>query len=126
MNKSMLCRRRLLVFLAWIGSSFLSVAANPVTVESTAYGPMNGFELYGYGLDWWNSGYPGDEVQPSRLGQVGLKTLLAGRFLVIRNTATVLSLQSTALRAPYQSIGRGDNFLVYFADYGNGTRIYKR
>src|SRR5258706_13363510 len=100
MNKSALCRPGLLVFLAWFGSALMSGAANPVAVESTSYGPMNGFELYGYGLDWWNSGYPGDEVQPLRLGQVGLKTLLAGRFLVLRNTSTVFTLQSTALRAP--------------------------
>jgi Concanavalin A-like lectin/glucanases superfamily/K319L-like, PKD domain len=87
---------------------------------------MDGFELYGNGLYWWNTGYQGDEVIPAQLGQVGIKTLLAGRFLVVRNTATAIPLQTTRLRANYQSIGRTDNYLFFFGDYGNGTRIYKR
>src|SRR5678809_1388089 len=110
-----LCALALSIPLSWFFCGYpQAVSAAPVSVETTAHGPMDGFELYGNGLYWWNTGYQGDEVIPAQLGQVGIKTLLAGRFLVVRNTATAIPLQTTRLRANYQSIGRTDNYLFSF------------
>src|SRR5262249_7487564 len=36
--------------------------AAPFTVDSTSQGPMNGFELFGSGLYWWNHGNYANEV----------------------------------------------------------------
>jgi Concanavalin A-like lectin/glucanases superfamily/K319L-like, PKD domain len=101
-------------------------AAGIFTVDSTAYGPMDGFELYGNGLYWWNSGNPADEINPARVGQVAVRTLVAGRFLIIRDTLTAFSIQTTSVRAFAQGVGRTDNSIFYFGSYGSGNRIYRR
>ncbi len=101
-------------------------ASPPLKVESSIQGPVSGFELYQNGLYWWNTGNPRSEVQAAVLGQVGIKTLVAARFLAHNNTATVFSVQSDSVRAPWQSAARTETSLFYFGDFGGGQRIYRR
>jgi hypothetical protein len=120
----------LLLFLllaALGGLTEASRAATSVTVDSNATGPMDGFDLFNSGLYWWNNGVQAGENTPGRLGQVGLKTLLAGRSLVFKSTATVFSLQGYDLSAASgQSVARTDDSLFYFVRQFLGSRIFKR
>lgn len=122
---SLLWLRRVFI-VSLLASLSISISAAPVVVETTTQGIINGFELYGDGLFWWNTGQPKNEVDKAILGQVGIRTLLAGRFLIFRNSATVMSVQSYDVRAPYQSVGRNENYLFCFSDSPQGKRIFRR
>lgn len=111
--------------------AFTSLTVAPIaraaveTVERTDFGPINGFELYGSGLYWWNSGYGGDEITPPRTGQIAMKNVLGGGIYRVPSPSVFL-LRSNAIRAPYQSVTRTADWLFQFESTAAGQRIFRR
>lgn len=106
--------------------SLWQAQAAPVSVDTTAWGPMDGFELFGNGLYWWNSGTIPNEVTPARTGQIAVRTLDAGRWLVAKSSKTYLAYQNISLRAWYQSVARNNDYMFYFTGPSGSLRIYRR
>ncbi len=96
------------------------------TIEQTDFGPVNGFELFGKGLYWWNSGYGGDEITPPRRGQIATLNLLSDGGIYRVSSPSVFLLRSNTIRAPYQSVARNAEWLFHFEDAGAGLRIMRR
>src|SRR5688572_7615224 len=84
----------LFVLLAIASSS----RAQPIWVDQTGWGPMDGFELYGNGIYWWNDGTIPNEIIPARTGQVAIRSLIAGSGLVASSSKPHFVAQSTELR----------------------------
>lgn len=120
-------RRSVLLWIAFTSlvSAPLALAA-PVAVDSTDQGPMTGFDLFENGLFWWNNGNFASELEPARTGKIGIRSLEAGRWLVSSGSRTHLAKQSTALRAPRQSVGRTSTHLFYFELSGTRLEIVRR
>src|SRR5262245_25324414 len=114
----------LLVTVWLIGSAShpVEAAPPPVTLDFTTQAPMNGYSLFGNGYYWWNNGNHANEVTPARTGQIAVRSLLAGRWLAASSSRTYFSLQSTSLRAPYQSVARNEENFFYFSA-SSGLRI---
>jgi hypothetical protein len=88
---------------------------------------MDGFELYGNGIYWWNDGaIPDGEIIPARTGQVAIRSLIAGSGLVTSSTRPHYVAQSLELRARYQSAARNDDWMVYFSGPNGSIRIQKK
>ncbi len=103
-----------------------SSQAQTVGVDSTAWGPMDGFELYGNGIYWWNDGTIPDEIIPARTGQIAIRSLIAGSGLVASSSRPHFVAQSTELRARFQSAARNDDWMVYFSGPNGSIRIKKK
>src|SRR2546421_7956537 len=103
-------------------------AATPVTISSTTFGPMNGFDFYDGDLIWWNHGDLGSETTPSRTGQIAVQNGLGFNSFGYPARSfgrPVFLIQANALWAPYQSVARNDYFFFYYAYQSGKVRLFQ-
>jgi hypothetical protein len=98
----------------------------PTLVETTSPGTLDGFELFGNGLDWWSTGFPGDEVTKARPGLVGLRSALQGVFLSRRGNSVYLTVNTTAAVTPPNGVARTDSNVYLYRSGGGGFHIVRR
>lgn len=113
------------LLLVLLGFAY-SARAQTIGVDLTGWGPMDGFELYGNGIYWWNDGTIPDEIIPARTGQVAIRSLIAGSGLVTSSSRPHFVAQSTELRARFQSAARNDDWMFYFSGPNGSIRIKKK
>lgn len=115
-----------LMVMLFVLSALSLARAQTVGVDVTGWGTMDGFELYGNGLYWWNDGTIADEIIPARTGQIAIRSLIAGSGLVTSSSRPYYVKQSTELRARFQSAQRNDDWMFYFSGPNGSIRIYRQ
>jgi hypothetical protein len=108
----------------WL-TSYAARAQAPSVVDTTPTGTMDGFELYNGGLNWWSTGYPGDEVIRARPGLITWIAALPGTLLNRRASQTYIGVNSIFASTPMNGVVRTDSNLYFYSNNG-GFRIMRR
>jgi hypothetical protein len=111
----------LALLVAGMGTSWKLVGAT--LVDTTSSGTLDGFDLFGNGLYWWSTGYPGDEVIKARPGLIAWRPALPGISLIRSTGSLYTAVNSIFASTPQNGVVRTDSDL-YFYGSSSGSSLW--